>query len=177
MHKPTVGVVLAGIADGLRLSVLPAVAGGAAQRQLKAALHALGRLQQSWDRWPAYLAADNEDLRATLAAVLASLTAAGAPLPAASKTELQALRVRLDTLTPATCTQACVPGVNDPALAAACALNEALQGVLTALDAWLRAPAQAALPARAAQAQVLDGLYHRMIEREGQAWAGPSETE
>jgi uncharacterized coiled-coil protein SlyX len=175
MHKPTVGVLLAGIADGLRESVMPAVAGGAAQRQLRAILHSLGRLQRSWDRWPAYLAADNEDLRATLEAALAGLTAASAPLPA----ELQALCQRLKTLTPEAYAQAQVPGINDPALATASALNEAFQALLAALDTWLRAPAQAGLSAGVIQTQTqgLDGLYRRMIERELQAWASQSEAD
>lgn len=66
MFRPTAGELIAGIADSLRETVLPSVSGGAAQRQLKAALHALGRLQRSWDRLPRYLADDNADLQQTL---------------------------------------------------------------------------------------------------------------
>ncbi|MEZ0603105.1 hypothetical protein ACAX43_13265 [Paraburkholderia sp. IW21] len=171
MFKPTVGELLAGMADGLRQSVLPAVTGGAAQRQLKATLHALGRLQRSWDRWPAYLAEDNADVRRTLESVLPDLQAA-APGSVAS---LQAIARRLEAPAPDPGVQ--VPGVNDPGLAAACVLNEALHANLAALEEWLRPPGQNALAEREHALQMLRELYGRMAERELQAWAVQSEED
>jgi hypothetical protein len=162
VFKPTVGELLAGMADGLRQSVLPAVTGGAAQRQLKATLHALGRLQRSWDRWPAYLAEDNADVRRTLESVLPDLQAA-APGSVAS---LQAIARRLEAPAPD-------PGVQ----AAACVLNEALHANLAALEEWLRPPGQNALAEREHALQMLRELYGRMAERELQAWAVQSEED
>ncbi|ABE36206.1 hypothetical protein Bxe_C0283 [Paraburkholderia xenovorans LB400] len=159
------------MADGLRQSVLPAVTGGAAQRQLKATLHALGRLQRSWDRWPAYLAEDNADVRRTLESVLPDLQAA-APASAAS---LAAIARQLETQAPGPAVQ--VRGVNDPALAAACVLNEALHAVLASLEEWLRTPDQGAPAAREHALQILGELYGRMAERELRAWAVQAEND
>lgn len=66
MLRPTPGELLEGIRRELTDQVLPEVPPGAATRQLRAALHALARIERSWDLLPACLEADNEDLRATL---------------------------------------------------------------------------------------------------------------
>lgn len=66
MLRPTPGELLHGIRQELTDQVLPEVPAGAASRQLRAALHALGRLERSWDLLPACLEADNADLRVAL---------------------------------------------------------------------------------------------------------------
>lgn len=66
MLRPSPQDLLRGTCDQLEQQVLPELEAGAAQRQLKAALHLLRRLERSWDRLPAYLAEDNADIAATL---------------------------------------------------------------------------------------------------------------
>lgn len=85
MHSPAPDQLLRGVADGLEAQVLPALEGGHAQRQLKASLHILRRLERCWDRLPAYLAADAEDMLATLEGL-----GAGVDAQRARKTELDA---------------------------------------------------------------------------------------
>ena len=48
MLKPTLGELVGNISRSLREDVLGEVPRGAAQRQLKAALHALDRVERSW---------------------------------------------------------------------------------------------------------------------------------
>lgn len=171
MFRPTVGELLSGITDSLRESVMPAVSGGAAQRQLKAALHTLGRLQRSWDRWPAYLEEDNEDIRQTLDAVLSDLSRELSTLPPPIEVITSQLKTRMSDLLPG------APCFNDRALSVAGARNLELQGLLVALDDWLRASGQAAQPAGKSRQQMLDRLYRRMTERELQAWAIQAEDD
>jgi hypothetical protein len=159
--KPTPGQLLGGIADSLRRSVLPALPPGNAQRQLKAALHALGRLERSWDRWPTYLAGDNADLRGTLLAALDALPAPAGSVPAALAERLRQVQ---------TATGAAIAGIGDPALAQAAALNLELQELVAELDTWLRAPERAADRIGTDQLQVLEDLYRRMVSRELLAW-------
>ena len=165
MFRPTAGELIAGIADSLRETVLPSVSGGAAQRQLKAALHALGRLQRSWDRLPRYLADDNADLQQTLDSTLTTLIAELQPLAPA----VADLRARL--LAQGAADAPPLPGINDPALARAGRTNEALQALLADLDHWLRQPTQRAQAPCARALQTLESLYRRMVERELTAWA------
>lgn len=93
MLEPKPADLLEGVIDALRESVLPALPPGAAQRQLRAALHALGRLQRSWDRIPDYRNADIEDMRATLESMSTE------PLrDDLTHQELQQLLVEIDTV-------------------------------------------------------------------------------
>ena len=69
MLRPSPGDLLKGVRAGLKSSVLSALPKGAAQRQLKAALHLLERLERSWDLMGAHLAADNRDIETTLGGI------------------------------------------------------------------------------------------------------------
>lgn len=163
MIRPTPGELLRGVREALRESVLPALPPGQAQRQLKAALHALGRLERCWDRLPAGLAADNADLRGTAQSVIAAL------LPQAGADAQQLQRLAARCAEPAAAADPAVPGIGDPALARAAAENLALQQALTELDACVRGRPER--PARAAQLDALAGLYRRMVARERAALA------
>jgi hypothetical protein len=66
MLRPTNGEILEGLRRGLMNEVLPAVPAGAAARQLRAAIHVLGKLAATWDLQHRYLDADNKDLDRTL---------------------------------------------------------------------------------------------------------------
>jgi hypothetical protein len=160
--RPTVGELLAGVVAGLRNSVLCALPPGDAQRQLKAALHVLDRLQRSWDLQPAYLAADNADMRETLQSVLESL-----PADTQSASVADSLRQRL-TQTPGA-NPADLAGINDRSLAAQAQLNMELQQMVMTCDSWLRARARTGDAAAAEQGRRLDHLYGRMVDRELQA--------
>ncbi|WP_163554646.1 hypothetical protein [Candidatus Frankia alpina] len=49
MLRPTPGELLEGLRCELRDEVLPAVPAGFAARQLRAAIHVLGKLADTWD--------------------------------------------------------------------------------------------------------------------------------
>ena len=165
MLRPTVGELLKVISESLRQSVLPALGPGAAQRQLKAALHTLGRIEKSWDLLPGYLSDDNADMSQCVGEVLRSLNEARITLPSRISSLSDAVAaLPIDEHTS-------IQGVNDGSLAARGAMNVRLQAMLTDLDTWLRAPSQLAVSACVEQAQVLDGLYSRMVNREIRAWA------
>jgi hypothetical protein len=171
--RPNPGELLDGICRSLRTSVLGALPPGDAQRQLRAALHALGRLQRSWDLLPACLQADNDDMRATLQAILdAVLPGQTESLPALAT--IAADLVRLSTPAGAATVadqHVGVPGIHDAALAAAARTNAALQAMLIDIDRWLRA-SDASRPGRhAAQFEALNQLYLRMTQRELHATA------
>ena len=163
MLRPTAGELVRNIADGLRRSVLPALPPGAAQRQLKAALHALGRIEQSWDRLPPYLTSDNADIRESLDAVLRELEKSSIAVPR------QFVSLRQDLAGSLNDHDTSIPGITDGALGQAAALNLELQSVLVELDAWLRS--QTASAACVEQSRALEHLYSRMVDRELQAWA------
>lgn len=123
MQQPNPGLLLRGLRESLAATVLPTVTDGAAVRQLKAALHLLGRLERSWDLAPGHLAADNADI----AQVLVAQASIATP---------QALEARLAQV------QVTEPaGFNDPALRALAARNLALHQVLAEM------PDHPALPA------------------------------
>ncbi|WP_250292113.1 hypothetical protein, partial [Frankia sp. CiP1_Cm_nod1] len=69
MLRPTPGELLEGLRRELRDEVLPAVPAGSAARQLRAAIHVLGRLADTWDVQHHYLETDNVDLEVTLASL------------------------------------------------------------------------------------------------------------
>ncbi|HVV09312.1 hypothetical protein [Amycolatopsis sp.] len=119
MLRPTPGELLEGLRRELREEVLPAVPAGAAARQLRAAIHVLGKLAQTWDLQHRYLEADNLDLDVTLAnlARIARVERAKRPVG-------QGVRC---------------PGVSDRALSDLIARNESLQHELELLQARYRA--------------------------------------
>jgi hypothetical protein len=101
--RPSTGELLAGLRASLTDGVLPALPKGAAQGQLKAALHLLGRLANSWDLAHSHIAQDNADMEQVLGPL------ADVPAPAEGP-----------------------PGYNDPALRLAAARNLQLQAILAA---------------------------------------------
>jgi len=169
MLRPTVGDLLKGINASLRQSVLPSIGPGAAQRQLKAALHALGRLEKSWDLLPAYLAEDNADMHRCLETILNALKRAGVQLPASVALQRETLAKLPESQ------ELPISGFNDRALAIQGALNASLQALIVELDRWLRAPSQMAIEIVPEQTLVLDQLYGRMVDRELRAWATESQ--
>ncbi len=104
MLRPSIGELLAGLRTSLANEVLPSLPLGDAHRQMKAALHLLGRLEKSWDLAHAHIAQDNADLEHILG-----------PLA--------------DVPPPSTI----LPGYNDPALRNAAARNLQLQEILAGL--------------------------------------------
>lgn len=101
MLRPSTGELLAGLCASLTAGVLPSIPKGAAHSQLKAALHLLGRLEQSWDLAHSHIAQDNADMARVLGAL------ADVPPPADMP-----------------------PGFNDPDLRQAAARNLQLQAIL-----------------------------------------------
>ncbi len=166
MRKPLVGDILAGITATLRDAVLPALSDGAAQRQLKAALFSLGRLQRSWDRWPGYLNADNADMLATLQSVL-SHSAMHPAARAAADELLQRLGL----------TQTGTLIGDIPSLGSLGELNDELQELVCATDTLIQQYKSAESVRFAPLAAQMEALYQRMIERELAAWASQSEAE
>lgn len=147
MLRPTPGELLAGVRRELREQVLPHVPAGEPTRQLRAALHLLGRLERSWDLMPTYLRADNADLRTSLAELSRrtglSWTAEAPAVPDA-------------------------PGVHDPMLRGLIAANAHLQAELDRLQQHWRAGTDADPEVE----RLLMALHTRMAERAVEA-AGP----
>ncbi|HEY1968052.1 MAG TPA: hypothetical protein VGH89_08905 [Pseudonocardia sp.] len=141
MLRPTPGELLAGVHHRLREQVLPHVPSGEPTRALRAALHLLERLERSWDLMPAYLTADNADLRRSLAE-LADRT--GVPP-----------RERPPVGHPD------VPGVNDPAVRDLIGENARLQAELDQLQQHWRATGDGHPEVEA----LLIALHTRMAER------------
>lgn len=123
MQRPNPGMLLQGLRESLAATVLPAVTDGAAMRQLKAALHLLGRLERSWDLAQSHLAADNADIEQMLAAQPS--------IGSAQKLEARLASVAVEE----------PRGFNDPALRTLAARNLALHTLL------LELPDDPALPA------------------------------
>lgn len=144
MLRPTPGELLAGVRRELAEQVLPEVASGAAARQLRAALHVLAQLERCWDLMPSYLAADNADLRASLAELAALTGVAPAPRPV---------------------TVAPTPGVQDPALRSLIEDNDRLQADLGDVQRAWRARGGADQPDPTAVDTLLFALHSRMAER------------
>lgn len=107
MLRPTPGELLEGLQRELTDSVLPEVPAGAAKRQLRAAIHVLGKLAQTWDLQHKYVETDNLDLEVTLANLSRLVGAERNPMPADTETG--------------------VVGVSDRSLADAVSRNIALQ--------------------------------------------------
>lgn len=136
MLQPDPGQLLAGLQKALARGVLPKLEDAGARRQLKAALHMLGRLSRSWDLPHELLRADNEDIEQVLSGLGGDIEDVA---DAAS-------------------------GVNDPHLAKALRRNRALRAAIEATEARLRAaPVEAG---RAAGLAALQGLCARMARRE-----------
>lgn len=152
MLSPNPGNLLGNLRRILKDKVLSALPAGAAQRQLKAALHLLGRLEKSWDLMPFYLQADNQDIEAVLAGIAQDLPAAD-PLQGR-------VMVGLSSEPPANLPE----GVNCPDLARLVNRNQALQELLNEVQRAQMSPDQAEL-AKASSEQLAQ-LYRRMTARQ-----------
>lgn len=162
MLKPTITELLGGVRRGLTEDVLPEVSDGGAARQLRAALHILGRLERSWDRMPAYLAADNDDIAASLNIALADVTVAGGE-------DYSDLFADLAKATGGNGTDSGQYQVHDHRLAMEMAVNEALQGLLEDFDRrWRSDQTLDEVLRKQLDREILE-LYLRMVEREAQA--------
>ena len=145
MLRPTPGELLAGVRRELTEQVLPYVPGGAPTRQLRAALHLLGRLERSWDLLPSYLQADNADLRDTLGELASRLGTQWTEKPGA-----------LDES----------PGVHDVALRALMAQNAQLQAELDRMQQeWRARRGSLDTVPEGDIATALHALHERMAER------------
>lgn len=148
MLQPDVGQLLSGMRGVLSSSVLPAVQDPAAQRQLKAALHLMGRLSRSWDVGHAMVREDNADIEAVLAVLKTRIEAEG-------------------LVVVATGDETCAPStgkLNDPWLLAQEQKNQHLRFSLEATEQFVRT----ALPQTLAAGclEDLHKLFERMTERE-----------
>jgi hypothetical protein len=115
-----VGELLDGVRGDLATQVLPALPAGAAKRQLKAALHVLGELAQTWDRQRSTLEGNNADLENTIEAFCARMGLSREPVAESAHR---------------------YPGVSDEELRRVMARNESLQTELETLQQrWRRDP-------------------------------------
>jgi hypothetical protein len=160
MLIPTTGTLLRAVRIELTNQVLPELPDGEARRQLRAALHILGRLERCWDRQAPYLEADNADLAHTLHIVLGELG------DAPDATAYRELRARLTQIgidpPPAPVVDR---EVTDPGLRRLMSVNYALQEVLVDLETALRADRQTSTAARRHADDALAGLHRRLLNR------------
>lgn len=164
MLTPTAGTLLRAVRIELADQVLPELPDGAARRQLKAALHLLGRVERCWDRQASYLEADNADLAHTLDIVLGEL------VDAPDATGYRQLRARLtQTLIDPRPAPVANRGVTDPGLRRLMSVNYALQEIVVDLGAELRADRHTPAPARQHADDMLTGLHRRLLSRAARA--------
>lgn len=152
MLSPNPGNLLGNLRRVLKDNVLSALPAGAAQRQLKAALHLLGRLEKSWDLLPFYLQADNQDIEA-------ELTRMARDLPAAD-----ALQGRLLAGLGAEPADTLPEGINCPELARLVNRNQMLQALL--IEVQSAQMSLQATPEATKSSEQLAQLYRRMTARQ-----------
>jgi hypothetical protein len=140
----------------LTSQVLPAVTDPSAHRQLRAALHVLDVLERSWDLLPAYLAADNADIRGTL---LCALTL----IPDPATTGFGELAARLNSSEQPE--PVAFPGTTDPTLRELMADNAFLQQSLEDLIVLRRLEPAVDDGPQAVMSEDLLGLQRRMVTR------------
>lgn len=153
MLQPTVGELLGGVHRALTNEVLPEIPSGVAQRQLKAALVILRRLEHAWDRGPSYLEAEAADITATLRRVLSDGDVGD------GDAEATALSERLPAVSPTAA---------DDAPSAVAARDTELQTLLIDTEAYLRTRTD---PDATSALADLRALYGRMLRRQDDAWA------
>jgi hypothetical protein len=146
MHEPTQAALLRGVIGALEDEVVPALEPGAAQRQLKAALVILRRLERAADFEGAYLEADAADTAETLRRILGEAPEDGAAALAAR------LAAIWDQRAP----------VSEPAVARA--RDALLQELAIDVEAYVNAHGD---PEGRAE---LRRLHRRMLERQDRAW-------
>lgn len=155
MLLPSPGVLLKGLAESLRDSVLPNISTVSAQKQMKAALHLLGRLEKTWDLFHQHVENDNADIEAALQQIFSALTS--------NDQRLVALKARFME---STAGDNLVVGFNDPEAAAMAAANIRLREILHTLEEILaHSPDENQSAVAACQIQ-LAGLYQRMAMRD-----------
>jgi hypothetical protein len=155
MLQPDVGQLLRELRTALGETVLPAVSEPGAKRQLKAALHLLGRLSRTWDLPPVLVRADNADMADAKSRIEARLAADMVIEPTTCDSARE--NDSLAELAPRN-------GVNDPALATEMARNLSLRSAFEALEQRVRK-----LPVCEAKTLCLDelhALFARMTDRE-----------
>jgi hypothetical protein len=151
MLRPTPGELLAGVRRELYEQVLPHVPDGTPARQLRAALHVLGRLERSWDLLPTYLEADNTDLRHALTDLAGRLGVTWTDRPLTGDED--------------------VPGVQDPTLRSLIAQNAHLQAELDRVQQEGRAQPDGGTEIAAGINIELHALHTRMAQRAARAAA------
>jgi len=155
MLLPSPGTLLKGLAGSLRDGVLPNISTVSAQKQMKAALHLLARLEKTWDLFHQHVETDNADIEAALQKIFSAL--------ASHDQRLIALKARfMENMAG----DKPVAGFNDPEAAAMAAANIRLREILQALEEILaHAPDENQNAVAACQMQ-LAGLYQRMAMRD-----------
>ena len=128
MLLPNPGSLIHSLRSNLNDSVLPALAKGDAQRQLKAALHLLGRLEKSWDLYGQHVREDNKDIETTIAAIFEKLSEAKAS---------EIFKQLQNQLNQYEHVVESISGLNDPELADATHRNLQLQECLQNLEGML----------------------------------------
>ncbi len=160
MLQPDVGQLLRELRTALGETVLPAVIEPGASRQLKAALHLLGRLSRTWDLPPVLVRADNADMADATSRIEARLAADMVIEPTTCDSAREYSARENDSLAEL----APRNGVNDPALATEMARNLSLRSALEALEQRVRG-----LPVCETKSLCLDelhALFARMTDRE-----------
>lgn len=146
MFAPDTGKLLLGARRALAETVLPSLTDPDAVRQLKAALHLLGRLSRTWDLPHGLIAADNADMIVVIAAIRARL---GEPGEEANE------RLSPDLLSDA--------AINDPGLRELAVRNVALRTEVERLEQEVRSRASHDLKQDCLAD--LSGLFERMTRR------------
>ncbi len=146
MISPSTGALLRFVRTQLEAGVLPHLESEDAVRQLRAALHILGRIERSWDLAHAYYAADNADIEAVLDDLPSGAT------PAIGSNEGERLIATGEK------------AFNDAGLARLTQKNRDLHAALEEAERALIHSGQDA--ARADARRKLDALYRRMITRQ-----------
>lgn len=151
MLNPTDGQLVGGISRSLRSDVLPGLPEGSMRRQLKAALHALDRVEKSWDQYTQALIDDNQDIYLVLSNLIASLLSQEMFIPDDILEIFQKASKRRKN-----------PAESDDILVSLRENNAFLQEALVRVDPWLRG----LNPAQPAALSALIQLYRRMVARE-----------
>jgi predicted nucleotidyltransferase component of viral defense system len=156
MLLPNPGSLIHSLHSSLKDDVLPTLEKGSAQRQLKATLHLLARLEKTWDLYGGHVVEDNKDIEKTLADMLDVLVEAGVGEQFKKlKSQLKKRHHVVEELS----------GLNDPSLIEASHRNLQLQECLQNFESVL-VTAEIEETTREACADKLADLYRRMVARD-----------
>ncbi|MFA7554239.1 MAG: hypothetical protein WCY88_08315 [Spongiibacteraceae bacterium] len=157
MQLPNPGSLIGTLRANLKQSILPELKESGAQRQLKAALHLLGRLEKSWDLYAPQIIEDNLDIEQSLFTVLEQLKSEGVgDLFTAVSEGLSQLAQR--EVMP-------INGLNSPALILAAQHNMQLQQLVNDTQEIVDS-VELTAPRRVAIQTLLTELYQRMVRRD-----------